>query len=284
MKDIEKFIETNLNRKRLEDLSAGVISAYRTGDDFLLNSYAVILNEKNQDENRKKKFYRLIKLLHPDKLPVLRDDFEQAKKTGNSSLLNHMKQLLELKQTVQSSRAERFEYRHHETWADDSYDQDIGDFYEDSEVFEQDEEHSFISAVKNVIFGNHDFHPEPSDLSQIDGSLDLAFSGLVEIDGIEYCRNIRSLDLSGNSLANIRNLQNLGNLEELYASENMISDIEPLQELDRLEIIDLADNDIEEAEPLLKISGLRFVNLKNNPVGDSRVLEKLRENGVIVFF
>lgn len=273
MQKLISFIDEHLKHKRLEEISTSIINAYKDEDDFTLKTYAGSLDIEINHGSRKKMFYSIIKQLHPDRLPALLKEYEEAKIASDITVLNKIKQLLEIKTTAAAVKTERFEYEYHETWTPEP---------EDSDEYFSDER-GFIFAVKSVIYGNHDFHIEPADFGQIDGSLDVGYYGLDDINGIEYCRNVRVLNLSGNDIGNIYDLQYLTQLEELYAADNNIRDIESIEELDNLEIVDLSGNDIEDISPLLKMSGLKFVNIRNNPVNDKAVIEKLEVAGVIVF-
>ncbi len=287
MKDTIEFIEKNLTKEKLEAIASALITAYRSEDDLTLKTYAAAakVDYASGQTGRKKLFYGIISRLHPDRLPVLTDDFTKAKAASDIESLSRLKQLLELKEKAAVIKSERFDYQHTETWAAED-DEDPADFYDDySDVRDGDVESSdFINAVKSAIFGNHDFYVEPADLGQIDGGLDVANCGLDDLEGLEYCRNVRSLDISMNDISNIYDLSSLSQLEELYASGNSIRDIDVLAELDYLEIADLSDNDIEDIKPLLKMQSLKFADLRKNPVSDRATIKKLETMGVIVLF
>ncbi len=282
MEETISFITENLNSKRLEEITTAVINAYRNEDESALRTYAGVLNI-NKDAGRRKMFYAIVQRLHPDRLPVLKDEFKKAKSCCDIEVLSNMKKLLQVKVSAAALKAERFEYEHHETWNTGFDETDFDDYVEGADVFEDEEADSdFYKAVKDVIFGNHDFSIAPSDLGQIDGGLDLGYCGLEDIDGIEFCRNVRSLNISGNSISNIYDLQHLSQLEELYAADNLIRDIDSIMNLEWLEIIDLSGNEIEDITPLLNMSNLKFVNIMKNPVSDRTIIEKLEADGVIV--
>ena len=282
MKEIVKFIDQNLNRGRLEEVSSSVIDAYKSGDRITIQSYAEALNLSG-DGSIKKTFYSLIRMIHPDRLSAITADYKQARAESDLEKLGKIKQLLEVRRQAESVRQNRFEYQHTETWEAPSDSDFFDDHDADAELFEEDRADSgFIEAVKDVIFGNHDFHIEPADLRQIDGSLDIAYCGLEELDGIEYCINIRVLNITGNDISNLWDLQELAQLEELYASGNAIREIEMLAGLENLEILELFDNDIEDLTPLLGMNNLKFVDLRKNPLQSKGVIDELEASGVVV--
>ncbi|MDC7227847.1 MAG: leucine-rich repeat domain-containing protein [Spirochaetales bacterium] len=281
MRDLINFIEKNLNKQHLEAASAVVINAYRSGDKLTIRACSEAMG-LSSDGELKKLFYNLIRKIHPDMLSSLMEDFQKAKSDSDYDRLIGLKKLLEMKNEARLLRANRFEYQHTETWAAPVADEYEGHF-EDEDVFEDlSVDGGFLNAVRDVIFGNHDFHIEPADLGQLDGGLDLAFRELDNLDGIEYCRNIRILNISGNDVSNIWDLQELAGLEELYASGNAIRDIDILSGLHSLEIIDLSDNDIEDISVLRHMTALKFADLHGNPLQDLDIISELESEGVII--
>lgn len=284
MEKVITYIEQNLNKERLEAVSSSVINAYKGGDYVTIKSYAEALNLPSSG-SVKQIFYSLIQLIHPDRIELLLAEFNKARDSSDIVQLNGIRQLLEVREQAGAVREKRFEYQHTETWSVPSDETYYEDHEADADVFEDSSSAGgFFDAVKDVIFGNHDFYLEPADLGQIDGGLDLAFCSLEGIEGIEYCRNLRLLNISGNDISNIYDLQELTQLEELYAAGNAIRDIDALLDLNHLEIVDLSDNDIEDISALLSMSSLKFVDIRKNPIQDRELISSLEAAGVIVLY
>ncbi|MBI9105740.1 MAG: leucine-rich repeat domain-containing protein [Spirochaetales bacterium] len=285
MKELIAFIETNLHKVKLEQITSSVIDAYRQDDDFTLKTAASALQIPAEGVNRKKLFYSLIKKLHPDRLASLQTEFNTAVALSDINSLSGLKKLLDIRAHVKETRKQLFDFDYEETFSSKP-DPSMG-FSEDDEDDEGDfgnDGNSFINAVKREIFGNHNFSIDPSDLGQIDGVLNLQDYELDDIDGIEYCRNVSILNICDNDICNIYDLQFLTQLEELYAAGNRISDIEALGALSVLEIIDLSGNDVEDISPLLKMDNLKFADLRHNPAFDKNIIRRLEEQGVIVLW
>lgn len=285
MKEIIEFIETNLQKEKLEQITTAVIDAYRREDDITLGAAAEALHIGEKKSDRKKLFYSIIKKLHPDRLTTLRLEFNIAVQKSDREKLYGLKKLLDVKAHTASVKQQRFDFDYEETFEPGGGRETGFGFGFDDEDHQDDyseDEGSFINAVKRELFGNHSFVIDPSDLGQIDGVLNLQEYNLEDIDGIEYCRNVRILNLAGNDIFNIYDLQHLTELEELYASSNRISDISTLGELKSLELLELYGNDIEDISPLLTMENLKFADLRSNPVEDRSPVAVLEERGVIV--
>ena len=61
--------------------------------------------------------------------------------------------------------------------------------------------------------------------------LDLGYSGVDTVEGLEYAINLKKLDLSGNNIEDISPLKQLKKLEYLNLEENKISDISAIRDL-----------------------------------------------------
>ncbi len=284
MRENAEFIRKNLSRKKLEQISTTVINAYKAGDDVFISSAAGTIGINTEGKSRKTLFYTLIKAVHPDRFSALLNEFETACRKSDTGRLSAIRKLLELKLRVAEERQKRFDFDYSEVFYNDA-DASMGFSSDEDEYYDSDfADNDFIAAVKSEIFGNHPYPVDASDLGQIDGVLDVSGYGFEDTEGLEYCRNVRILNISGNDIYNIHDLAELHQLEELYAASNRISDLSPLTGMDFLEIIELSDNDIEDISPLLNLAKLRFVNLIGNPVSDRGLIEKLREQKVIVIF
>lgn len=290
------FINQNLNKEHLEEMAVTIIDAYKHGNQSLLRTYVESLmgSMASEGKDRKALFFTVIKLIHPDRLPGLLQDFKQAQSANDHEKLKYLENLLSVRTRADQAYKSRFDF----TPAPEEYTFDDDEFedysiYEDDDISEvvvdENREMSFMDAVKQYIFGNLDIDEIlPFDLGQLEGSLDVSHYGLYELDGLEYCTNITELNLAGNNIDNIYNLRNLGYLQEIYMSDNQISNLDPLANLQSLEILDLENNEVEDIQVLLSLEGLQFVNLKKNPLHlqqrNQTVIKELKSRGVLVIY
>lgn len=291
MEEITAFIERNLTKGKLEELSLIVIESYRADDASALRSCAGALlgHEAAEKTEKKALFFRLIKLVHPDRLPVLQAEFSRARESRDRAALEFLSSLLSLKRNAARVARERFEYEHEEAyeWSQEVWDEfglheEAGYDDGDDEARVDETDMSFLDALKLSLAGTLDLELSPFDLGQLEGSLDVSRFDLYETDGLEFCVNVTELDLSGNTLDNIYDVRYLTHLRELYAADNRITSIEALGELEDLEVLDLSNNDIEDLTPLLSLERLMFLNVRKNPVRTREVLSELSRRGTAI--
>lgn len=292
---IYRELQKNITVQKLKELSVDIISRYKAKDLNSLLRYADILEFDASGMNISRLFARVIQNYHPDKTAMILGGIEESFKTDNvSELLRYKKIYLfsRLKKTSDKSKydiniEETYTYsddyfgsREDETPADDIYDR-----YEPEDEFDDGSsrfDYGFIEAVNNLFFGGLDDSITPEDLQNIEGELDLSDSDIVDLKGIEHCRNITILNLSGNRIDKIDRLKGLELLELLYISENEIENIDSIVNLKNLKELDISFNSIEDISVLLKLEELVYVNLMGNPVKNKNVIKELEERGVIV--
>ncbi|MBO8166587.1 MAG: leucine-rich repeat domain-containing protein, partial [Kosmotoga sp.] len=100
-------------------------------------------------------------------------------------------------------------------------------------------------------------------------------SGISDITGLEYMKNLKYLYLYNNQIADITPLQNLTNLSELYLWNNQITDIMPLQNLTNLSRLELGGNQIADIAPLQNLTNLSGLGLGWNQITDITPLKNL---------
>lgn len=141
---------------------------------------------------------------------------------------------------------------------------------------------NLAKAINKQLNRDLDANITVADLESLT-SLDLSYSNISNISGLEYAINLESLDLKYNNIENISNLSNLVNLKVLSLSDNLIKDITPISSLSNLENLYLDGNTISSVRPLTSLSKLNTLNLdyclnsKEALVGisDIRSLKKL---------
>jgi len=95
---------------------------------------------------------------------------------------------------------------------------------------------------------------------------------IINLDGIQYLRNLASLNLRDNHITEITQISQLTSLQDLNLRGNAISDITPLTTLTKLESLNLRDNPIRDLSPLSNLTNLRELNLHGIPLGDKITL------------
>jgi len=143
-------------------------------------------------------------------------------------------------------------------------------------------ERSFYNLIKLRVYGTLDQEFPPYYLEDFQ-EMEMAYSGLESLDGIEYCAQLKIADLSNNALTDISPLWQLADLEELYLSNNEIGYIDALSNLVKLKTLDLSYNQIDDLSPILDLDCLEFVNLLGNPVSALEIAQ-LENKGVTVIY
>ncbi len=122
---------------------------------------------------------------------------------------------------------------------------------------------------------------ETTLLEKVDfDELDLSFSSISKLDGINAFENLVVLDLSHNQISNISPIAELKWIHELNLSDNQISTIDALKNNQLLQILNLSNNCIEDITPLFCLPKLEYLNLSNNPVclDQIRLLQSFSES------
>jgi hypothetical protein len=286
------------SNENLSRISTSLIKCYRRGDQAYLeqvrNYLYPYLNIDSMQLN--KLFSRLIRIYHPDRLG------HYLKKIERCYTLNDVETLHELLHLIKVCDIPPIESRQInidmdiwssmdvEFWYDEkdfdrifdpaefepgqtstfSFEEELGKYRDILEVMRERE------GLSDQEFGQH-------QLAYLQDDLDLSSSGLNDLNGIEYCINLKSLDLSGNDLTEIVPLGYLYNIEELYLSGNRIDSVRALHRMNALKILDISHNEIRDITDITGLSGLEFVNLTGNPVPREQV-EMLRGSGIVTLF
>jgi len=287
----------SVTEKKLKEISIDIISTYKARDMNSLLVYADILGFDASGMDISRLFARIIQNYHPDKATLITGRIEDSFKENRISDLLRFKQIYMFKKPVKKTTSNKYDINFEETYSynDEFSGQTEGysqrDFRNDEFEFEEEitdgidpHEYGFIEAVNSLFFGGIDDSITADDLNNIEGELDLSDSEIIELNGIEHCRNITVLNLSGNNIYKIDLLSRLELIELLYISDNNIESIECLSGLVNLKELDISFNSIEDISVLLQLKELVYVNLLENPVKNGSVVNELEERGVIVIF
>ena len=96
-----------------------------------------------------------------------------------------------------------------------------------------------------------------------------------DLEGMQYCTDLRELYLLINEIVDISPLSGLTNLRKLNLQDNQIVDISPLTGLTNLWMLFLHNNEIGDVSVLSSLTNLTSLFLSNNPIGDVSVLSSL---------
>ena len=100
-------------------------------------------------------------------------------------------------------------------------------------------------------------------------------SGIKDLTGLEYARNLIDINLSSNDISDISALSGLTELNVLDLSDNNISNISVLSALTELNVLDLSGNNISDISTLSKLTILSRLALADNEISNISVLSKL---------
>ena len=96
-------------------------------------------------------------------------------------------------------------------------------------------------------------------------------SGISNLSGLEYARNLTDLDLGWNSISDITPLSGLTNLTTLSLRSNQISDISHLENLTNLEELKFDGNEISDVSSLENLTNLTLLWLTGKSSSATRI-------------
>ncbi len=283
MKDLLRlYSEENLGK-----ITSRIINAYGRRDRETLDALArsAGLNPEDFPAKGGRLFKRLMVMFHPDRKSHFHNMIRHYTAEGNNRALMRMRQNIKIASEVPVQTIPTV----HETYTTDGEMVHRGDglwtdYLDGLSVREEISENwGFLEAVHAMMYGNLFSDFLPKDLYYLEGALDLSWSEIEDLKGIEYCRNITSLNLEGNRIARLWGIDEIPCLSALYLGRNEIEDISPLEFLKSLKTVDLSFNEVEDLSPLMNLPDLEYVNLLGNPVKDSPVLRSLRERCLVVY-
>ena len=290
----EAYTIENLNR-----ITAIIVEAYRNKQFSKIENLVQKLSGvcRFPDSKINKYFSRLILLYHPDKLNHYRNQLNGYQKSPTNNVLKEMSHILitleEIDKKTDSDIVEAnimdgFEVEFGfdeedideiESWNEYELDGGISHSEAQTEAYPRD----FITLLKIKEFGHTDAVISVIELESLDGILELSGIFMDNLNGIEYCINLKSPDLSDNRITDITKLGYLHSLEEIDLSGNEIDEIEILSNLNNLKSLDLAFNNVKNISSLSDHPGLKYINLVGNPVPDDQI-EKLKSAGLMIIF
>ncbi len=107
-----------------------------------------------------------------------------------------------------------------------------------------------------------------------DDSLKREVNKLVNYENVSV-DEITHLDVSFSGVETLEGIEVLKNLEYLTVSSNMIQDLSPISSLEQLKLLDIQNNRITDLSPLIGLSKLEVLLIRNNPIESIEVIEPL---------
>jgi len=152
-------------------------------------------------------------------------------------------------------------------------------FYIDQEYLNELKDLTPVTALKNVRHLYLSGVPV-QDISAIRNmnllSLDLGNSMILDINDVQYLRNLEYLALSNTRIANVRPVSGLSNLKSLRIDYSRVKDLTPLEKLYQLRELNLSGLKIKDVSMLSNLVSLIELNLSNTHVKDVSGLNGLK--------
>ncbi|MFB4166106.1 CotH kinase family protein [Alteribacillus sp. JSM 102045] len=118
------------------------------------------------------------------------------------------------------------------------------------------------------------------DLQKVD-AIDLSYSSIESLEGIEKLITVRDLDLEGNRIEDLEPLEDLIYLEDLNLRGNHVENVSALEKMERMRTLDLRETGIDDLEAISHMTALQDLNVRGNnissiePIKDMVELRKL---------
>jgi hypothetical protein len=286
---LEAYTVENLN-----SLSLTLINLYKNQQYSILQKIAEIISDAVEIEimDDGKGFSKLMMLYHPDRVSFHTNEINRLAKQDNYDGLLEYSHILLLSRIDEIANAlngyEDIDYSPVYEWDFSTegftitHDNDTKKSSADLSSKENTitRFYNFYDAVKVRMFDGTDMEYPSYYLEDID-EFELASSDINDLEGIEFCKHVKTLDLSENHIYDITPLFGLSLLEELNLSDNEITDIDVLNNLGNLRVIHLANNNIDDISPIRDLPFLEYVNLRGTNVSEKQI-DDLKELGVTV--
>jgi hypothetical protein len=287
IKNLYQKLEKAYTVKNLNSISLTLINLYKNKQFTILQKIAEIIEDFFEIEisSNGKGFSKLIMLYHPDRLNYCLNEIRSVYEKNDFDELLKYAHILKLERIEEISNSlnsyEDIDYSPVYNWdySTDRY-SIINETEKSGKVHTKIVDYDFYDAVKIRQYGNTDVEFPSYYLEDIE-DFELSFSGITDLDGVQYCLHVKTMDLSGNKIVDLELLENLGCLEELNLSDNYIENIDSIGYLANLRKLYLSNNNITDISSILELEKLEYVDLTGNKVTPEQV-EELINSGVNV--
>ncbi|MBN1781292.1 hypothetical protein JW948_09225 [bacterium] len=273
--------------QNLNAISSMLIQAYQRKDFDFLSRIAREMGLSGMDQSSNQVFYKLMMMVHPDRIAYYTQAIKRGHQTGDLNALNEFRPILNILKYLEPGntmpRENRAWYgsdkktRHQGTSAPPRPDSPLSGRPVRTTF------HDFLSALKHKEYGNLDVIYRRSDLENTEGDLELSGYMISDLSGLEHCIHITGLNLSCNNIHDISSLGTLTLLEEIDLSLNDITHISALSGMLYLRTLDISFNQISDLTPVMDLERLEYINCIGNPVPESQ-FQPFRRKGVLIVF
>jgi len=283
---IEAYSNQNLNK-----ITVTLINLYKEQLFGTLRQIAEMICEEvaiNIDPDGKY-FAKLMMLYHPDRGNFHRSEIERlATANDQDGLLNyaHILKLARIEEIASTlSSYEDIDYSPVYEWDINLEDFSIINSAEPRKQYHferpaNNKGYTFYEGIEMRMYGKTSVGFPVYYLEDLD-EFELSQSGIIDLDGIQYCIHAVVMDLSDNAIHDISLLWDLTKIEELNLSDNSIEEIETLENLRNLSSLNLSNNPVKDISCLLQLPKLEYCELTGTRVTASQI-NALEEAGVTV--
>lgn len=99
-------------------------------------------------------------------------------------------------------------------------------------------------------------------------SLNISNKDIKNLEGLQYCANLKWLSLEGNTIDDFTPISSLTALKYLYMKNTNIKNLNCLSSLTNLNFLNLFGNDLEDLSGISNLKELRTLSLANNNISD----------------
>ena len=285
--DLYKKLRTAFTPDHLKHLTSWIVGLHREKNTVRLAAMDRKVSRfiASDERGAVRPFFRLIMLVHPDRLAGIKTEIDRLRSSGSIDGLSKFGYIFLLLDEMNSRETIRFE-PDPEIFEAAGFSWAFG--REDLQSISREEAKKggkygsdFLSALEESEYGSSGVETDYGDIEMYDEDLVLSGYAIEGLSGLERFVNLVRLDLSDNRISDLTALDGCDLLEELDLSRNCIEDISSIGNLDRLRVLDLSFNQISDIKPLSDLEELEVVNLEGNDVPETAIKE-LRDRGVTV--
>jgi Leucine-rich repeat (LRR) protein len=284
---IEAYSNQNLNK-----ITVTLINLYKDQQFGTLRQITEMICESvsiNIDPDGKY-FSKLMMLYHPDRGNFHRSEIDRlADVNDHHGLLNyaHILKLARIEEIASTLTSyEDIDYSPVYEWDINLEDFSIINAAEPQKRFKYDRPsihnkgYTFYESIEMRMYGKTSVGFPVYYLEDMD-EFELSQSGIIDLDGIQYCKHAVVMDLSDNAINDISLLWDLTKIKELNLSDNSIEEIETLENLRDLSSLNLSNNPVKDISCLLQLPKLEYCELTGTRVSASQI-NALENAGVTV--
>lgn len=285
--DLGEKLKVAYSEEKLNKVTGRIIKHYKRKQlevlEEIFSGFSDVKDNANCSVNSKI-FSKLIIAYHPDKSLSYKNKIVKFQNEGNLGELQNLKHIFSTIKILNRSRKIDELYEENEAVYGNDYDftRDFYTSWEDYYYYKPEDVDSefgdFYQNSKNSFYFIYMKNLEGEEFN-----VNLSYTEMEDLEGIETILHVEILDLSGNNICDISKLWDLTRVEELYLNKNQICEIDSLCNMKNLRILDLSYNQIDDIADLSFNPGLEFINLIGNPIPEEQI-EELRKDIQIVLF